>query len=251
MSYIGVNGLEIDALLYRPEKNRASDSGILFVHGGPNAMTRESFDPFLQYLVVEEGYTILAPNVRGSTGYGIEYMELNMGDYGGLDQRDWITAVDTLIQQGGIDRDRVAIWGRSYGGFATMLSLCQFPDTFCCGVAQFGVSDWHSLWDQSTPWVRRLMSHQLGHPAKDKDLYIERSPITHVENIRAPILLLHGDADVGVPIEQSLQFAKRLQAKNHPYELQIYPREGHGFNEKQHILDAARRIAAFFDRYLR
>lgn len=250
LHYPGAHGLEIDAILYSPPVEKKSGGGILYVHGGPNGMTREIFDPFLQYLVVEEGHTILAPNVRGSTGYGRDYMDMNQGDYGGLDQADWIAAVDTLVTVGEVDPNRIAIWGRSYGGYATMLSLCQHPNTFCCGIAQFGVSDWHLLWDQSIPWVRRLMSHQLGHPTRDRELYIERSPISYVDEIKAPILMLHGDDDAGVPMDQSLLFAERLEAANHPYELHIYPGEGHGFNEPHHIIDAASRITQFCRQHL-
>lgn len=250
LRYTGATGLEIDAIVYLPPAEKKSGGGILYVHGGPNGMTRETFDPFLQYLVVEEGHVILAPNVRGSTGYGRDYMDMNTGDYGGLDQVDWIAGVDSLVASGEVDPSRVAIWGRSYGGYATMLSLCQHPETFCCGVAQFGVSDWHHLWDQSIPWVRRLMAHQLGHPVRDRDLYRERSPISHVGEIKAPILMLHGNDDAGVPMDQSLLFAERLESANHPYELHIYPGEGHGFNEPHHIVDAASHITRFFRQYL-
>jgi dipeptidyl aminopeptidase/acylaminoacyl peptidase len=251
LTYPGVGGLPIDTLLYLPPADRANGSGILWVHGGPNWMVRDAYDPFLQYLVGVEGYALLAPNVRGSTGYGRVFMDMNTGDYGGVDQDDWIAGVEVLVQQGGARRDRIAIWGRSYGGFATMMSLCRYPDTFRCGVAQFGVCDWHELWDGATPWVRRLMAHQLGHPQRDHALYRDRSPLTHVGNIRAPILLLHGDADAGVPPAQSLLFAKALAAQNHPHELYVYPGEGHGFNEPHHVFDAASRITSFYDRYLR
>lgn len=251
VSYAGAGELAIDAMLYTPPAGRRSGGGILLVHGGPNWVTRDMYDPFLQYLVTVEGHAILAPNVRGSTGYGRAFMDLNRGDYGGLDQADWVAGVSVLATQGGVDPDRIAIWGRSYGGYATMISLCQYPDTFCCGVAQFGVSDWHSLWDRSIPWVRRLLAHQLGHPVRDRALYVERSPITYVDQIRSPILLLHGDADLGVPTNQSLDLAERLARKGHPHEVQIYPGEGHGFNEPYHVADAASRIAGFFHQYLR
>jgi dipeptidyl aminopeptidase/acylaminoacyl peptidase len=250
IAYDGAEGVTIDALLYTPPAERRSGGGILLVHGGPNWLAREIYEPFLQYLVVVEGHAILAPNVRGSTGYGRTFMDRNTGDYGGLDQKDWVAGIGTLVSRGGVDQGQVAIWGRSYGGYATMLSLCQYPETFRCGVAQFGVSDWFSLWDRSIPWVRRLMAHQLGHPWRDKALYADRSPITHVDRIRSPILLLHGDADAGVPADQSLDFAERLAQKGHAHEIQIYPGEGHGFNEPHHVVDAAGRIAGFFQRYL-
>jgi dipeptidyl aminopeptidase/acylaminoacyl peptidase len=251
LTYAGHDGLEIDALLLRPSDKKKTGGGILYVHGGPNALTREVFDPLLQYLVVEEGYTILAPNVRGSTGYGREFMEMNYGDYGGKDQLDWLAGIDTLVNVGGVDVERIAIWGRSYGGFATMLSLCQYPNMFCCGIAQFGVSDWHLLWDHSIPWVRRLMSHQLGHPIQDRNLYKDRSPVEHVSNIKSPILLLHGDADKGVPIAQSLVFSDKLARQNSPYELHVYPGEGHGFDNPHHIIDVASVIIDFCQRHLK
>jgi dipeptidyl aminopeptidase/acylaminoacyl peptidase len=250
ITYAGTEGVAVDALLYSPQPTQRSGGGILYVHGGPNWLTRDMYDPFLQYLVVEEGHTILAPNVRGSTGYGRAYMDMNMGDYGGLDQQDWVAGIDTLTSQGRVDPYRIGIWGRSYGGFATMLSLCQYPERFACGVALFGVSDWFNLWDQATPWVRRLMAHQLGHPWRDRDRYRKRSPLTYVERMQAPLLLLHGDADVGVPLGQSLTLAAALAERNHPHEIQIYSGEGHGFNAPHHIQDAAARITNFFRRNL-
>jgi dipeptidyl aminopeptidase/acylaminoacyl peptidase len=107
------------------------------------------------------------------------------------------------------------------------------------------------LWDQSTPWVRRLLAHQLGHPARRRDLYRQRSPIEYADRVKSPVLLLHGEADASVPPEQSRAFADRLAAEGHPVELVSYPGEGHGFNEPHHLMDAASRITDFFDRWLR
>jgi dipeptidyl aminopeptidase/acylaminoacyl peptidase len=244
-TYAGANGLEIDTLLFVPHRHRRSGAGVLVVHGGPNSLTRDAFDPFLQYLVVEDGHAMLAPNVRGSLGYGREYMDLNLGDYGGLDREDWIAGVPVLIEHANVDPRRIAIWGRSYGGYAAMYSLCRNPDTFACGVAQFGVSDWLTLWDQSTAWVRRLLAHQLGHPAHDRELYLSRSVLMHSDKMEAPLLMLHGAADTGVPPDQSRYLAEKLSELQRPHELQIYPGEGHGFNEPHHIHDAALRISQF------
>lgn len=244
LSYKGHEGLAIDALLYEPPPDNKTGAGILYVHGGPNGFSRDVCDPMLQYLVVEQGFTILAPNVRGSLGYGRFFMDMNTHDYGGKDRLDWIAGCEILIANG-VEQQKIAIWGRSYGGFATMLSLCLHPDLFCGGIAQFGVSDWHKLWDGSIPWVRRLLAHQLGQPTRDATRYRERSPIHHANKLRAPILLLHGLADAGVPPDQSTDFATALAANNQLHELHLYPNEGHGFDEPRYMIDAARRITAF------
>ena len=238
------DGLTIDALVYSPDPQRARPTpGVLWIHGGPNAQHLNVWEPFFHRLT-QAGLTILAPNSRGSTGYGRAFMDANLRDWAGGDAQDWRACLQHLAAFKNVDANRLYVWGRSYGGYAVLMALCLFPDLVKAGVCQFGPVDLVSFFQQTS--VRHLMVRFLGLPLWKRELYTARSPITHLEKIRAPLLVLQGDKDVAVPPTQAELLAHRLGQLGVPFEYVCYEGEGHGFDQSPHILDAATRIERFF-----
>jgi dipeptidyl aminopeptidase/acylaminoacyl peptidase len=212
ITYRSAGGLEIEGLLYRPTQVQAHRGpAILYVHGGPNLFHANDWHPILQYLA-QRGYTILAPNYRGSTGYGKKFMEANIGAQIGGDVDDWVAGAQVLRDLTQVDKQRVAIMGRSAGGFATMLALGLVPDIFQAGIAIAGPSSWFPYWEESQmAWTRRFRVKLMGLPSANRELYRRRSPVTYAERFKSPVLILHGEADPGVPSGQAREMAAELE----------------------------------------
>ncbi len=244
------DGFTIEGLLYRPVqvKEGAKYPALLLIHGGPNGLHANEWDPFLHYLATK-GYVTLAPNCRGSTGYGRAFMDANIKDFAGGDMEDWAHAVAYLKNLDYVHGDRIAIWGRSYGGFAALIGVAKLPDLFKVGICQFGPSNWLSFWDETTG-ARNLTWRYLGLPLENRALYEDRSPVNFVQDIRAPLLILQGAADDGVTPRQSEEMVSALDRAGKVHEYEVYEGEGHGFLKAEHVIDAAERIEGFLARHL-
>ena len=247
--FSGFGGRDIDALLYRPRELEPGKHypALLLIHGGPNGQHLNTWWPYLQYLV-SQGYLVLAPNCHGSMGYGREFCDANLMDWAGKDMQDWALAVEYLKGLGYVDGERIAIWGRSYGGYATLMGITHLPDLFKAGVCHFGPSNLLTFWDQTS--VRYLMKRLMGMPLEHRDLYLERSATPYAADVKAPVLILQGEKDDGVPPSQSEEMAEALEQAGKVYEYQCYPGEGHGFLKPDHVRDASIRIETFLQKYL-
>ncbi len=236
------------ALLYRPE--RSNRAGILYLHGGPNDQVGYQWDIFKQYLAAA-GYTILCPNYRGSTGYGLAYERANYLDWGGGDLQDCLAAADFLTRQPGVDAKRLGCWGPSYGGYLTNCALARDPHyRFACGVSVFGDADIKTSWAQCSQRLRLYTEIYLGNPAEQPQVYQAGSPVHQVGNVKAPLLLLHGLLDDIVPPEASEEWAQALRQAGKTFEYKTYADEPHGFLHPRNRLDAWQRIERFFNWYL-
>jgi dipeptidyl aminopeptidase/acylaminoacyl peptidase len=248
VSYTSFDGLEIPAFLYKPEKpNRAA---IVWVHGGPSAQYNLSWEELVSYLVAK-GYTILAPNYRGTTGYGVEFEHRNYGDWGGGDTQDCLYAADYLKTIPGLDPSRFAIMGGSYGGYMT--DCCLALDSqyrYACGIAKYGDADLVNSWALCSRPLRYYTEIFLGHPAKNREAYIKGSPVLQAEKIQKPMLIMHGLLDDIVPPEASEEWVEALKRHGKTYEYKTYPNEPHGFVHRAETLDAYQRIEQFLDWYL-
>jgi dipeptidyl aminopeptidase/acylaminoacyl peptidase len=249
VSFPTFDARDIDGVLCEPgdTTSRRTRAAIVNIHGGPNDQYTFDYDPYVQRLA-EDGFVILSPNCRGSTGYGRAFMELNVGDWGGGDYRDWLAAAAWLANRPDVDPSRIAIWGRSYGGSATLTALGRAPSVFRCGVCHFGPCDLTRYFQQT---IRsELLVHFLGLPWLNQEAYRTDSPMTYIDGIRAPLLVLHGARDPGVPPSESERLVERLRANGRDVEYVCYPDEPHGFDRPEHRDDAADRIRAFFGRHL-
>ena len=212
--------LEVGALLY--DSGERPSPLVVNPHGGPRHRDTKSFDLYTQFLV-SRGFSVLQVNYRGSTGRGREYVEELYDDWGGAEQGDVaIAAEHVLAEHDWLDDDRVVVFGGSYGGYSAYWQMVQYPDLYDAGVAWIGVSDLPDMYENTMPHFRtELMVKYLGEPDENPDLYEERSPTTHADNLDAPLLMVHGVNDPRVPVTQARLFRDALEDagyEGHSYE---------------------------------
>jgi dipeptidyl aminopeptidase/acylaminoacyl peptidase len=251
--YPGAMGSEIPALLYIPYAEAVRGDGpppaIVHVHGGPTSQHYRWWDRASQWFA-NNGYVVLAPNIRGSTGYGREFQEGNRRDWGGKDLEDVIKGLDWLAKQRIADPKRVGAYGGSYGGFMTLMALAMYPDRWAAGVSVVGVVSWKTMYDTTRGDLREYLVREFGDPTRDAERYRDRSPLTHVSKIEAPLLVLQGENDPRVPISEADQIVAGLRSAGKMHEYYVYKGEGHGFRTRDNMIDSVRRAGAWFDRYL-
>ncbi|MEP6693220.1 MAG: alpha/beta fold hydrolase [Chloroflexota bacterium] len=251
--YPGAMGSEIPALLYIPHAEAIRGDGpppaIIHVHGGPTSQHYRWWDRASQWFA-NNGYVVLAPNIRGSTGYGREFQEGNRQDWGGKDLEDVVKGIDWLGKQRIADAKRVGIYGGSYGGYTTLMGLAMYPDRFAAGVSVVGVVSWKTMYDTTRGDLREYLVREFGDPKRDAERYRDRSPITHVSKIEAPLLVLQGENDPRVPLSEAEQVVAALRSAGKMHEYYVYKGEGHGFRTRENQIDSVRRAGEWFDRYL-
>lgn len=248
ISYHSFDGLEIPAFLYLPEKQNGA--AIVYPHGGPKDQYGFIWDDLAQYFVAK-GYTYLAPNYRGSTGYGRDFERANYNDWGVGDTQDCLHAARTLSAMPHINPGRIGISGGSYGGYMTINCLSRDPDyLYACGVTKYGDSNLVTSWAQCEKRLRRYTEIFLGHPADAPEVYQKGSPIHEVRNVQKPVLVLHGLLDSIVPPEASEEWVEALRREGKTFEYKTYAGEPHGFLRRENLHDAYQRIERFLDWYL-
>ena len=242
---VSFDGREIPVFVFRPPLGRgAPHPVVVLLHGGPESQYRPSFSPLAQYLVAH-GFAVVAPNVRGSTGYGRSFQHLDdrerrvdaIADLGAL--HDW------LGRQPDLDERRAALYGGSYGGYLTLAGLAFQPERWAAGVSVVGMSNLVTFLENTAPWRRVYREREYGSLEHDRDLLLELSPITHVERMRAPLLLVHGANDPRVPLSEAEQLHAALTRRGVRSELLAYHDEGHGLAKLRNRIDAYPRVAAF------
>ena len=248
VTYKSYDGLEIPAFLYRPAKSNGA--AILYPHGGPKDQYGFIWDELAQYFVAK-GYTYLAPNYRGSTGYGIDFERANYNDWGVGDTQDCLHGAKYLRGIKGIEPDRIGIAGGSYGGYMTACSLARDPEyLFACGVMKYGDSNLVSSWAQCEKRLRLYTEIFLGHPAANLEIYRKGSPITEAANVQKPMLILHGLLDTIVPPEASEEWVEALRREGKTFEYKTYDDEPHGFLCRENLQDVYERMERYLDWYL-
>ena len=248
--YPTFDGRQIPAWFYRPPSASAAHAPVVvYVHGGPESQAQPNFFPILQYLAAR-GYAVLAPNVRGSTGYGKTYVHLDDVEKRMDSVADLAHAVYWLRHQPNLDTKRIAVYGASYGGFMVLAALTTYPDLWAAGVELVGVSDFVTFLENTSPYRRTHREAEYGSLERDRELLARISPIHHVDQIRVPLMVIHGANDPRVPLSETEQLVGKLRARNVPVELLVYPDEGHGLVKLANKLDAYPKIADFLDRHL-
>jgi len=238
----------IPAWLYRPEGDGPSPFALL-IHGGPEAQERPVYRPYVQYLL-SRGIGVLATNIRGSTGYGRTYQTLIHHDWGGGDLEDWRHAADWLRAQPFVDSDRLAVFGGSYGGFATLTCVTRLPEYWRAAVDIFGPSNLVTFSRAVPPGWRRFMAKWVGDPDTEEDFLLERSPITYVDQVRAPLLVIQGAKDPRVVKPESDQMVERLRDLEREVEYVVFEDEGHGFTRYPNEVRAWRLTCEWLERHL-
>jgi dipeptidyl aminopeptidase/acylaminoacyl peptidase len=249
--YRTFDGREIPAWLYRPRG--ASETRlaplVISIHGGPEAQERVEYRALYQFLLAR-GIGVLAPNIRGSTGYGKAYQKLIHRDWGGGELKDIQAAAEYASALSWVNPHKLGVYGGSFGGFATLSAVTRLPDYWAAAVDIVGPSNLLTFVRSVPPTWRRMMAAWVGDPEEDTDLLRERSPITYVEQTRAPLLVLQGANDPRVAKAESDQMVETLRAAGREVEYVIFPDEGHGFTKRVNLLRAYSLTADFFERHL-
>jgi dipeptidyl aminopeptidase/acylaminoacyl peptidase len=250
--YKTFDGKMISALMWVPFnlKRDGSNPALVLPHGGPTGQHVDYWSPAIA-AYVSRGYICVAPNPRGSTGYGIAFQKANFKDLGGGDLQDEVYATKFLEATGYVDAKKIGITGGSYGGFMTLMALAKTPDIWAAGVELFGIIDWRTMLQHSDPELQEYEKSLLGDPQKDRGVYEADSPITYIRQVRAPLLVLQGDNDPRVPKEEAEQVVSLLKRDGKTVDAHYYANEGHGFEKRENQIDSIRRAIAWFDHYLK
>ncbi len=247
------DGKMIPAFLYKPKDLGMGQKApvVLSIHGGPEAQERVgyAYNGFYQYLL-NRGIGILAPNVRGSTGYGKSYQKLIHRDWGGAELKDFEFAVKYLHSLSWVEPKRIGVFGGSFGGFATLSCVSRLPDYWACAVDIVGPSNLITFTNSVPEFWKRYMKEWVGDPVEDAEMLKERSPINYVDNIKAPILIIQGANDPRVVKAESDQMVERLRALGRTVEYMVFEDEGHGFTKPANYLKALKASALWLEKHL-
>jgi len=236
----------ISAFLYVPFNmaRNGQNAAIVYIHGGPTSQTMNSFNRFVQF-AVNQGYMVLAPNYRGSTGYGKEFQQANLFDMGGGDLQDVLAGVDWIKQTGHLDPKKIAVMGGSYGGYLSMMAVTKAPEVWAAGVPIVPFVNWFTEIENEDPVLQQSDLATMGDPVKNKALYEERSPINYIDQIKAPLMLLAGGHDPRCPKSETQQVVDAIKKRGGTVDYKIYENEGHGFARVENQIDAYKRVADF------
>jgi dipeptidyl aminopeptidase/acylaminoacyl peptidase len=251
INYPAHDGRKIPAWLYKPRDASATKKVpvILSIHGGPEAQERPlyAYSGLYQYCI-SRGIGVLAPNIRGSTGYGKTYQKLIYRDWGGAELKDIEHAAKYLLAQNWVDSSRLGVFGISFGGFATLSAISRLPDYWAAAVDIFGISNLLTFVQSVPPTWRRFMDEWVGNPEADREMLVGRSPLTYVNQIKAPIFIVQGAKDVRVVKAESDQIVERLLAHGVAVRYDVYEDEGHGFTKRENEIKVWHDTAEFFEK---
>jgi len=247
--YPGLDGIPVPGLLFKPEGISVRRPAVIYVHGGPNWLVQFLWNPFFQHLT-SRGWVVLAPNYRGSTGYGRDWQLASRFDLGGVDTADVVASAHYLIQESLADPTRIAVTGRSHGGYLAMTCLTQYPELWAAGAAVVPFLNWFTSHANSRADLQHWDLENMGDPEVNYDLWQARSPFFFLDRIQAPVQLICGGNDPRCPPSESIAAQQTLQALGKPVDLVLYPDEGHSFLKKKNILDAEKRRVAFLAQVL-
>jgi dipeptidyl aminopeptidase/acylaminoacyl peptidase len=252
VTYKSFDGTMISAFVWVPFnlKRDGTNAAVVLPHGGPTGQVPDVFNRTAAALATR-GYICIAPNVRGSTGYGKKFQQMNVKDLGGGDLQDEVFAVNFLKSSGYVDAKNVGITGGSYGGFMTLMAIGKTPDVWAAAVEEYGIINWLTMLQHEDAFLQQYEKSLLGDPEKDRQIYEDDSPLKYIRNEKAPLLVLQGENDPRVPKEEAEQVVEILKKEGRTVDVHYYPNEGHGFAKREDQIDALRRTAEWFDKYLK
>lgn len=247
--YPGKDGVEVPALLYQAHGVSKPAPAVVNIHGGPNWLYQYSWYPLMAHLAWR-GWLVLAPNYRGSTGYGRAWQLANRYDIGGVDTRDVVAGAEYLVRQGLADPARLVVTGRSHGGYLTMTCLTQYSELWAGGSAVVPFLNWFTGHQNSRSDLQHWDIENMGSPDDNYDLWYERSPFFFLDRLNAPVQLICGAHDPRCPASESLAAHDRLLSLGKSVDFHLYPDEGHVFLKTENLIDAEKRRVDFLARLL-
>jgi dipeptidyl aminopeptidase/acylaminoacyl peptidase len=245
------DGEVVPCLVYRgapPADPALAGSAVLLVHGGPEAQARQNFNPYVQ-LLAAAGHTVLVPNVRGSVGYGKRWYSLDDVERR-LDSVADLAALHGYLPQLGLDPARAALWGGSYGGYMVLAGLAFQPELWAAGVDIVGISSLVTFLENTSAYRRAYREREYGTLARDREFLHAASPLTRIDQVRAPLFIIHGANDPRVPLSEAQQIHAALTGRGQECELLVYGDEGHGLAKRGNRADAMPKALAFLARHL-
>ena len=248
ITYPGMDGVPVPALLYKSSCQKPGPA-IVIVHGGPDWFFEMTWYPLMIHMA-SRGWVVLAPNYRGSTGYGRDWQEASRFDFGGIDTDDVVAGALYLSQAGLADPKRIGVTGRSHGGYLTASCLTRYPDLWAAGSAIVPFLDWFTNHSEIRPDLQQWDIENFGDPVKNHDLWQERSPSFFLDRIRAPLQLICGRHDARCPVSDSIKAQAELLRLGKEVELIIYEDEGHAFLNLKNVLDSELRRMEFLVKYI-
>jgi dipeptidyl aminopeptidase/acylaminoacyl peptidase len=217
------DGLELTGWLFRPVTPGPWPT-VLWFHGGPEAQERPGHGPLFQSLA-DRGIAVLAPNVRGSSGFGRSFVNADNGALRYAAIAD-VSSCVSFLRDNGI-AGKVGIMGRSYGGYLTLAALTTYPSLFAVGIDVCGMSNFSTFYEHTEPWIASAAVSKYGDPVTDADLLRDLSPMTHIDRLTTPLMVVHGENDSNVPVIEAEQLVKALAARGVEHRYLLFPGEGH------------------------
>jgi dipeptidyl aminopeptidase/acylaminoacyl peptidase len=250
LRYKADDGLELSGWLYRPKDVTGPAPVVLSFHGGPEGQERPNFSSTYQALAAR-GIAVFAPNVRGSSGFGKRFVNLDNGALRENGVRDIKATVDYVVGAKIADPRRIGIMGGSYGGYMVMAGLTEYPELFAAGANLFGIVNFETFFKNTQPWMAAISKIEYGNPETEAEMLKKLSPIHRLERVRTPTIVLHGANDTNVPVIEAEQVVEDLKRRNIPVEYVLFPDEGHGWRKTPNRIRSTVRIVSWFEKYLK
>ena len=244
------DGLALSGWLYRPPGVSGAAPYVVAFHGGPEGQERPTFRGDYQALL-GQGIGVFAPNVRGSSGFGKTFVNLDNGERRLESLKDIKASVDFLVEQHIAQPKKIGVMGGSYGGYMTMVALTEYPELFAAGADLFGIVNFETFFAHSQPWMAAISTVEYGDPRTQKALLERLSPIHRIDRIKAPLIVLHGANDTNVPVVEAEQTVAALKKRGVPVEYVLFPDEGHGWRKRANQITSTVAITRFFAKYLK
>jgi dipeptidyl aminopeptidase/acylaminoacyl peptidase len=244
------DGLELSGWLYRPKGRTGPSPYVLSFHGGPEGQERPTFRSDYQALLLA-GIGVFAPNVRGSSGFGKTFVNLDNGELRFDGVKDIKSCVDHLVSTGLADPTQIGITGGSYGGYMTLMGLTEYPELFAAGVDLFGMVNFFTFFQHTEPWMAAISTTEYGDPKTQADLLRSLSPLAKLDRIRVPLMVQHGANDTNVPVVEAEQVVNHLRKRGVPAEYVLFPDEGHGWRKIPNRVTSATKMVEFFAKHLK
>jgi dipeptidyl aminopeptidase/acylaminoacyl peptidase len=249
VKYSARDGVLLSGWLYRPRGFTGPGPVVFLYHGGPEGESRPALSGDIQALVAA-GASVFAPNVRGSTGFGKKFVNLDNGPLRVNAVRDIEDTTNALVKLGYADPRRLGIMGGSYGGYMVMAGVTEYPDMFAAGADLYGVVNFETFFAHTQPWMAAISTVEYGDPVTQKHLLRALSPINRLDRVKTPLIVLHGANDTNVPVVEAEQVVASLKARGVPVQYVRFPDEGHGWRKLANRVTSTEAIVNFFGKHL-
>lgn len=250
VTFASFDGLECSGWLYKARKQTGPGPFVISFHGGPEGQEQPAFRSDYQALLAQ-GIGVFAPNVRGSSGFGKKFVNLDNGELRFNALKDIKACVDYLVDNRIADPRRIGITGASYGGYMTMAGLTEYPELFAAGVNLFGIVNFMTFFEHTQPWMAAISTVEYGDPKTQKEMLDRLSPIYKLDRVKAPLMVQHGANDTNVPVVEAEQIVSTLKQRGVSVEYVLFPDEGHGWRKIANRIRSVTEAVSFFDAHLK